>query len=117
MCLTIASSVQDVEDKEDPIIGAIANKKRPNMHANLKKAACWSLVFTTGSIALLAPQVRRNLLSSKNSPPTATNTHSEADSETSSETSSRTKAFLSHGLGAALMARKQHRTIIAVSEY
>ena len=114
--LTIASSVQDEEDGEDPIIGAIANAKRPKMHANLKKAACWSLVFTTGSIALLAPQVRRNLLSSKIKPQTATNEQSEADPETWSETSSMKKAFFSHGLDAALVAGKQHHTIIAVSE-
>lgn len=114
--LTIASSVQNEEDREDPIIGAIANAKKPKIHANLKKAACWSLVFTTGTVALLAPQIRRNLLSSKTKSQTATKENSKADPETWSETSSTKKAFFSHGLDAALVARKQHHAIITVSE-
>lgn len=55
------STVQEEKPREDPIIEAIANAKRPKAHANLKKAACWSLLLTTGPVALLAPQVRRNL--------------------------------------------------------
>jgi len=54
---------KDKEEREDPIIQEIANARRPKTHPRLKKFTCWSLVLTTGSAALLAPQVRRNLLS------------------------------------------------------
>jgi hypothetical protein len=62
---TAATSITEAKDTEDPIIEAIANAKRPKSHATLKKAACWSLLLTTGPVALLAPQVRRNLLNLK----------------------------------------------------
>jgi hypothetical protein len=56
---------KDREEREDPIIEEITNAKKPKAHPNLKKAACWSLVLTMGPAVLLAPQVRRNLLSSR----------------------------------------------------
>jgi hypothetical protein len=59
---------KDREEREDPIIEEISNAKKPKTHPNLKKAVCWSLVLTIGPAALLAPQVRRNLLSSRTTP-------------------------------------------------
>lgn len=110
------SSLRDEEEKEDPIIEVIANAKIPQIHTKFKKAACRSLVLTTGSIALLAPQVRRNLLRSRTVPRSPRSGHAETDSH-SSRTSLMTRSFFSQGLDAALVARKQHQTVIRVSEY
>jgi hypothetical protein len=56
------------DEREDPINEAIANATTQKTHPRLKKAACWSLVLTVGPVALVAPQVRRNLIGSRTKP-------------------------------------------------
>jgi len=56
---------QDDCEPEDPIIAQIANSTKQKTHPMLKKSACWLLVVTVGPVVLFAPQVRRNMFTSR----------------------------------------------------
>ena len=115
--LSTTASSSEVQDREDPIVEAIAKATKPKNHTSLKKAACWSFGFGVVSAAILVPQARRNLLSSKVKTQTIKNMYPEMDSvDSSSETSSTTKTFFSLGIVAALESKKQHQPTVVVSE-